>query len=148
MFQMYPYKFNMKYCTHAIKEVYLIQRLHLKIVTFKSLMMTSSNGKNFRVTGHLYGEFNGNRWIPAQRSVTRSFDVFFDLHLNKRLSKHSWGWWFEMPSRPLSRYSNVLAFSKRSNGLASPKWLPRSLIPITSCLQFFNDNLTIKRCVI
>ena len=31
----------------------------------------------------------------AQRPVTRSFDVFFDLQLNKRLSKQSWGWWFE-----------------------------------------------------
>ena len=28
----------------------------------------------------------------AQRPVTRSFDVFFDLHLNKRLSKQSWCW--------------------------------------------------------
>ena len=33
--------------------------------------------------------------FPAQRPVTRSFDVFFDLQLNKRLSKQSWGWWFE-----------------------------------------------------
>ena len=33
--------------------------------------------------------------FPAQRPVTRSFDVFFDLRLNKRLSKQSWGWWFE-----------------------------------------------------
>ena len=38
---------------------------------------------------------------PAQRPVTRSFDVFFDLRLNKRLSKQSWGWWFETPSRRL-----------------------------------------------
>ena len=30
--------------------------------------------------------------FPAQRPLTRSFDVFFDLHLNKRLSKQSWGW--------------------------------------------------------
>ena len=29
--------------------------------------------------------------FPAQRSVTRSFDVFFDLRLNKWLSKQSWG---------------------------------------------------------
>ena len=29
--------------------------------------------------------------FPAQRPVTRSFDVFFDLGLNKRLSKQSWG---------------------------------------------------------
>ena len=45
--------------------------------------------------------------FPAQRPVTRSFDVFFDLHLNKRLSKQSWGWWLEMLSRPLWRHYNV-----------------------------------------
>ena len=33
--------------------------------------------------------------FPSQRPVTRSFDVFFDLRLNKRLSKQSRGWWFE-----------------------------------------------------
>ena len=27
--------------------------------------------------------------FPAQRPVTRSFDVFFDLRLNKQLSKQS-----------------------------------------------------------
>ena len=45
--------------------------------------------------------------FPAQRPVTRSFDVFFDLHLNKRLSKQSWGWRFETLSRPLWRHRNV-----------------------------------------
>ena len=38
--------------------------------------------------------------FPALRPVTRSFNVFIDLRLNKRLSKQSWGWWFETPSRP------------------------------------------------
>ena len=33
--------------------------------------------------------------FPAQRPMTRSFDVFFDLHPNKRLSKQSWGRWFD-----------------------------------------------------
>ena len=32
--------------------------------------------------------------FPAQRPVTRSFDIFFDLRLNKRLSKQWQGWWF------------------------------------------------------
>ena len=45
--------------------------------------------------------------FPAQRPVTRSFDVFFDPRLNKRLSKQSWGWWFEALSRPLWRHRNV-----------------------------------------
>ena len=47
-----------------------------------------------------------SRWIPAQRPVTRGFDVFFDLHLIKRLSKHSPCWWFETLSRPLWRHCN------------------------------------------
>ena len=68
--------------------------------------MTSSNGTIFRVTGHLCGDFTDHRWIPAQRPGTRSFDAFFDLRLNKRLSKQSWGWWFQTPSRPLWRHSN------------------------------------------
>ena len=44
--------------------------------------------------------------FPAQRPVTRSFDVFFDLHLNKRLSKQPWGWWVETPSHSLWRHCN------------------------------------------
>ena len=46
--------------------------------------------------------------FPAQRPVTRSFDVFFDLSLKEWLSKQSWGWWFETPSCPLWRHSNGL----------------------------------------
>ena len=44
--------------------------------------------------------------FPTQRPVTQSFDVFFDLRLNKRLSKQSWGWWIETLSRPLWRHRN------------------------------------------
>ena len=44
--------------------------------------------------------------FPAQRPVTQSFDLLFDLRLNKRLSKQSWGWWFETLSRPLWRHCN------------------------------------------
>ena len=42
----------------------------------------------------------------TQRPVTRSFDIFFDLRLNKRLSKQSWGKWFETPVYPLWRHCN------------------------------------------
>ena len=45
--------------------------------------------------------------FPAQRPVTRSFGVFFDLHLNKHLSTQSWGWWFETPLRSLWCHCNV-----------------------------------------
>ena len=69
-------------------------------------MMTSSNGNFFRVTGPLCGEFTGPGEFPAQRPVTRSFDVFFDLRPNKRLSKQPWGWLFETPSWSLWRQCN------------------------------------------
>ena len=46
--------------------------------------------------------------FPAQRAVTQSFDVFFDLRLNKRLSKQSSGWWFETRSCSLWCHCNKL----------------------------------------
>ena len=51
------------------------------------------------------GEFTGE--FPAQRPVTWSFDVFFHLRLNKRLSKQPRGWWFETP--PWSLLVNVMS---------------------------------------
>ena len=45
--------------------------------------------------------------FPSQMPVTWSFDVSFGLCLNERLSKQSWGWWFETPSRSLWHHSNV-----------------------------------------
>ena len=44
--------------------------------------------------------------FPAKRPVTRCFDIFLDLVLNKRLSKKWWGWWFETPSGPIRRHYN------------------------------------------
>ena len=81
-------------------------------------IMTSSNGNFFSVTGHLCGKFTGQRWIPRTKPVTRSFDVFFDLRLNKHLSKQWWCWWFETPSYPLWRHCDVacvrrMEFQKR-----------------------------------
>ena len=71
--------------------------------TRDDFMMTSSNGNIFSVTGHLCGD----RWIPRTKAVTRGFDVFFDLRLNKQLSKQSWGWWLETLSCSLWRQSNA-----------------------------------------
>ena len=48
--------------------------------------------------------------FPAQRPVTRSFDVFFDLCLNRQLSKQLRRWWFETPSRSLWRHCNATMF--------------------------------------
>ena len=45
--------------------------------------------------------------FPTQMPVTQSFDVFFDLRPNKRLSEQSWGRWFDTPSHSLWRHCNV-----------------------------------------
>ena len=59
--------------------------------------------------------------FPAQRPVTRSFNAFFDLRLNKRLSKQSWGWWFETLSHPLWRHRNAGKGSNRLIANSQPK---------------------------
>ena len=85
--------------------------------------MTSSNGNIFRVTGPLCGEFTGPGEFPTQSPVTRSFDVFFDLCLNKRLSKQSWGWWFETPSWSLWRQCNEMSLLVVENSwIVCPWW--------------------------
>ena len=66
-----------------------------QMATFSALLAISAGNSP------VPGEF------PAQRPVTRSFDVFFDLRPNKRLSKQSWGWWSETPSSSLWRHHNA-----------------------------------------
>ena len=65
------------------------RKIHIPLQQLKTkqnqyYMMMSSNGNIFLVTGPLWGEFTGHRWISLQMPVTRSFDVFVDLRLNKR----------------------------------------------------------------
>ena len=52
------------------------------------------------------GNSPGTGEFPAQRPVTQSFDVFFDLRLNKRLRKQSWVSGFETLSCPLWCHCN------------------------------------------
>ena len=71
-------------------------------------MMKSSNGNIFRVTGHLCGEFTGPRWIPHTKASEAELRCFlWSASEKKRLSKQSWGWWFETLSCPLWRHCNV-----------------------------------------
>ena len=62
--------------------------------TFSTLLALCAG--NIPVTGE----------FPTRWPVTWSFDVLFHLRLNKRLSKQSWGWWVETPSRSLWRHCN------------------------------------------
>ena len=73
--------------------------------------------------------------FPTQRPVTRSFDVFFDLCLNKRLSKQSWGWWFETLSRSLWRHCNVMRKLENTG--------PATGVYISSNHESWNENVQI-----
>ena len=81
--------------------------------------------------------------FPPQRPVTRSFDAFFDLRLNKRLSKQSWGWWFETPSCSSWRHCNACTW--RDNHMKNnihPCETSRSMRPVgvsyqAECAKFY-----------
>ena len=99
---------------------------------------TSSNGNISRVTGLCAGNSPVTVEFPSQRQVTRSFDVFFDLRQNKRLSKQSWGCWFETPSRSLWRQCNVPAQQRTChccNSPGIPPYLQRK------CLWHYSDGI-------
>ena len=77
--------------------------------------MTSSNGTFSALLALCMGNSPVSGEFPAQRPVKHSFIVFSDLRLNKRFSKQSWLWWFEIPSRSLWRHCNE----------NSPQWFQR-----------------------
>ena len=74
---------------------------------FQNGMMTSSSGKNSPLLALCAGNSLPSGEFPSQRPVTRSFDVFFYLRLNKRLGKQPMRRLFETPSRSLWRHCNV-----------------------------------------
>ena len=112
---------------------WLLEHKAHTIIKAISRMMTSSNGNIFCVPAHLYGNSPATGEFPAQRPVTRSFDVFFDLRLNKRLSKQWCGWWFETPSRPSWPHRNV----------TFPTLWPSSLI-YHHCLQCYAELFAVS----
>ena len=82
-------------------------------------MMTSSYQTFSALLALCAGNSAGTVEFPSKVSVTQSFDIFFHLRLNKRLSKQSQGWWFETPSYPLWRHCNdevgVVSYPVRQN---------------------------------
>ena len=73
-----------------------------QMATFSALLDLCAG--NSPVTGELH----------TQRPVKLSFDAFFDMRLNKRLSKQSFGWWFETPLHSLWRHCIMQANDSRS----------------------------------
>ena len=76
---------------------------HCQMETFPAFLALCAG--NSPVTGE----------FPSQRPVTRSIDVFFDLSLNKRLSKQSGHYRFETSWRSLWRHCEETARFKGPN---------------------------------
>ena len=94
-----------------------------QIETFSALLVICAGNSPVPVNSPQKGQWR-----------TRSFHVFFNLRLNKRLSKQAWGWWFETISCPLWRHCNVDSSRDRSDPiriscLHVSCWLISSLQP-------------------
>ena len=75
--------------------------------------------------------------FPSQKPVTRSFDGFFDLRLNERLSKQSLGWWFATPSRSLWCYCNDIC---RNDTIFKTKSI-KTLLDLHNINTYFTRSL-------
>ena len=113
---------------------------------FMSFLHISSLGCNYTWWRHQMETFfallvicAGNSPVlgefPAQRPVTRSCDVSFDLRLYKRLSKQSWGWWFEALSCPLWRHCNDVPVLDTRFWHISPQFNLWSNFKVANCGQ-------------
>ena len=138
-------QFPMKYCYQ--QSVYSIANaLELRVSCTNPSIWSGSGEINMAWWRHRMETFpallaicSGNSPVtgefPAQRSVTQRFDGFFDLRLNKRLSKQSWGWRFDMLWRPLWRHCNVWAFTSVvwCGCVVTWGWWPRFLLSLLMC---------------
>ena len=88
-------RWRYRYSEYSLEEkkIHITRRRHQMGTFYSSLVLCEGNSP-------VTGEF------PSQRPVTRRFDVFFDLCLNKRLKNQSILQWFEPPVCPLWRRCN------------------------------------------
>ena len=105
-------------CWHTANVYTLCHSIHYDVINgyvFALLVLCAGNSS-------VAGEF------PSQRPVTRNFDVFFDLRLNKRLGKQSRRRWFKTPLRPLwshcneKWYSSVILYRHEEMGVKLLSW--------------------------
>ena len=81
------------------------------VITFSNAFEWKRLYFDFSVTEFCLGlkvQLISHHWFRQWLAVMmRNFDVFFDLHMSKRLSKQSRRRWFETPSHSLWRRCNV-----------------------------------------
>ena len=127
----YPFKIATSYVSHGPMTWWRHQ-----METFSALLALSV--ANSLVTGE----------FPSKRPVTRSFDVFFDLHPNKQLSTQSRCRWFETPSCSLWRHCNELnVFCTKFHPFSRDQWVNHISVPPTGG-WFLRCDVVIKPAVV
>ena len=111
-------------------QISLDQGSSRKSSVVSNFMVTSSNGKFSTTLALCAGNSPVTGEFPSQRPVTQSFDVFFDLRLNKRLSNQSRRWWLETPYCSFWCHCDVCPYSYDILWLAGRFVLP-------ACQKFF-----------
>ena len=105
---LYCIRFQFYIMYYSVNQIWTKQCLQVCCIDSKFFSVNHDDVIQWKHFPHYWPFVWGIHWSPAQRPVMWSFDVFFDLCLNKRLSKHSWGWWFEMLLCPLWRHCIVI----------------------------------------
>ena len=83
--------------------------------------------------------------FTAQRPVTKSFDIFLDLRLNRRLNKQSWGyrliWYRAHYGVIVNTFSTVSRYRTRPYGKSSNDFSrQRRETPFTNMNQFLSQH--------
>ena len=118
-----------------IRTCYLVQQIPLLLMVWWSKKIGHVNSQDtwwrhqMETLSALLAICAGNSPVPGdfptQRPVTRSFDVFFDLRLHKRLNKQSPGWWFLR--RYPAHYDVTLMIPEYSGLTTRRDWWPNTL---------------------
>ena len=119
--RLLPCSFSQQYCSSGHTKVKAWWRREMK--TFSALLVLCVG--NSPVTA---GEF------PSQRPVTRSFDILFDLRLNKRLSKRPRRRW-------LWRHYNVTLTSQSDDNVGLMTTDAHSWFSVQRVYQLFIGTL-------
>ena len=88
-------------------------RPRVKILIYEHMLWIKFKCNSYTWWSHQMETFSvllalcaGNSPVTGEKASDAELWCFFDLCLNKRLSKQSWGWWFATPSRSLWRHCN------------------------------------------
>ena len=92
---------------HEILQYYLLPLAEWRSRSMCSFHDDVIKWKHFPRNWPFVWGIHRSRWIPRTKASDAELWCFFYLRLNKRLSKQSWGWWFQTPPWPLWRHCNV-----------------------------------------